>query len=202
MNTDIKIRDMQDTEIISLVETCSYMFGSYRIPDEALNSFAYLLRSKFPLMRGEKILQLCTDMAASPAHRDREIKFTPSVLAGIISTNETPVRYTTSMEKAASETERIKYRQQFLKDLYADFELYKSKKEMVNIQVWDYVARQLVGAGYAEHLPEIKSEQTRGEKSSVIRNIYSTQEGFVKECFDKMIKNNQHVSEIINGIPN
>lgn len=200
MNTDVKIRDMQDTEIISLVETCSYMFGSYRIPDEALNSFAYLLRSKFPLMRGEKILQLCTDTAASPAHRDREIKFTPSVLAGIISTNETPVRYTTSMEKATSETERIKYRQQFLKDLYADFNAYKNGKldEMKNIIVWDYVARQLVSAGFAERLPEIKHQTVRGEGN--IRDTFSSYLPFVKECFDKLIKNNQHISEIIHGI--
>lgn len=189
---------MTDEEIIPLIEMCSYMFGVHRIADGAVTAFAYMLKSKFPAIKGEKIIQLCTETAAT--QRDKEIKFTPAVLASILQSNQQEYRPMNYAEREMSTAEKIKYRQQFLKDLYADFDLHKAGKKTVNIIVWDYVARQLVSAGYAERLPEIKHEQTKGEKGNVIRNTYASLEGFVKDCFNQMIKNNKHISEIIHGI--
>lgn len=195
---EVEIRDLTDGEITQLVQICHALFNSGYLSDFHLTAYTNLLRHKFPLMTYGKVMRLCEEAAANPSKQ--EIKFTPSFLSIIIQGNQKEFRPLNYTEREISTAEKMKYRQQFLKDLYADFELHKAGKGMVNINVWDYVARQLVSAGYAERLPEIKHEQIRGEKSSVIRNIYSTQIDFVKECFDKMIKNNQHISEIIHGI--
>lgn len=196
MNSDLKIRDMTDEEIISLVEMCSYMFGVHRIADGAVTAFGYMLKSKFPLMRGEKIIHLCTDAAANQG--EKEIKFTPSVLANILYVSEKPHGQITGVERTVPEEEKVKHRQQFLKDLSADFELYKHGEETKNIITWDYVARQLVSAGYAEKLPEAKTLRRGNEVR--LSDIFSGYKPFVLQCFDKMIKNNQHISQIIHSI--
>lgn len=197
--TTAKIQDMQEYELAELIQVGAGFFGNFTPSSASLTAFGLMLRQKFPLMTGEKVIKLCTDVAANPL-QGKEIKFTPSFLATILQSQQKEFRPLNYTEREASIEEKIKYRQQFLKDLYADFELHKAGKRMINIIVWDYVARQLVGAGYAERLPEIKHEQTRGEKSNIIRNTYSSQEGFVTACFDKMIKSNQHISEIIHGL--
>lgn len=195
---EVKIQDLIDSEIIQLVQICHGLFNANYLSDFNLTAYTNLLRHKFPLLTYGRVMKSCEDVAANPPKH--EVKFTPSFLATILQSGQKEFRPLNYAEREISMEEKMKYRQQFLKDLYADFDSYKSGKEMKNIIVWDYVARQLVSAGYAERLPEIKSEQTRGEKSSVIRNTYSKQEGFVKQCFDKMIKNNQHISEVIHSL--
>lgn len=196
--TSKKIQDMQDYEMVELVQVSSGFFGSYSPSSASLTAFGLMLKQKFPLMTGDKVLQLCTDVAANPP-KNTEVKFSPSFLAQILYTSQKEYRPLNSVEREATTAEKMKYRQQFLKDLYADFELYKSGKPMVNIIVWDYVARHLVAAGYAERLPETKHERTRGEGAN-IRDTFSSLKDFVKQCFDNMIKNNQHISDIVNGI--
>lgn len=195
---EVKIQYLTDGEITQLVQICHGLFNSGYLSDFNLTAYTNILRHKFPLLTYGRVMKSCEDVAANPPKN--EVKFTPSFLATILQSSQKEYRPLNYSEREVSTEEKIKYRQQFLKDLYADFELYKAGKGMVNINVWDYVARQLVGSGYAERLPEIKSEQTRGEKNNVIRNIYSSQEGFVTACFDKLIKSNQHISEVIHGL--
>lgn len=192
-----KIIEMQDYEIVELVQTSSGLFGNYAPSTASMTAFGYMLQQKFPLITGEKIMQRCTDVAANPPKTKDEIKFTPSFLAGIIQSGERTFRPLTYSEREVSIEEKIKYRQQFLKDLYADFDAYKIGKPMKQIIVWDYVARQLLSAGYAERLPEINETQAR-EKENNIRNTFASQLPFVKQCFDKMITNGTHISQIIN----
>jgi hypothetical protein len=198
MISDKRISEMQDYELIEVVQVASGLFGSYSPSSASLTSFSYILKQKFPYITGDKIIKLCTDVAANPPKT--EIKFTPSFLATIIQSSERTLRPLTYAERETSTEERIKFRQQFLKDLYADFELHKHGKDMTNIIVWDYVARQLVNAGFAESLPQKENIQTRKKDTSNIRDVFTSHLPFVKECFSRMINNNQHISEIINGI--
>lgn len=189
---------MTDEEVITLVEMCSYMFGVHRIADGAVTAFAHILKSKFHLMKGEKVIQLCTEVAINPP-QGKEMKFTPSLMATILQSGQKEIRPLGYTERETSITDKIKYRQEFLKDLSEDFELYKHGERTKSISCWDYVARQLVSVGYAERLPDRETLKRGNEVKPM--DIFSGYKPFVYQCFDKMIKNNQHISDIINGLP-
>lgn len=197
---EIKIQDLTDGEITQLVQISHSLFNSNYLSDFNLTAYTNILRHRFPLLTYGRVMKSCEDVAANPP-KD-EVRFTPSFMAKILQSQQKEFRPLNYTERETSTADKIKYRQQFLKDLSADFDAYKNGKldEMKNIIVWDYVARQLVSAGFAERLPEIKHKRLRDGSASNIRDTFTSYLPFVKDCFDKMIKNNQHVSEIINGI--
>ncbi len=199
-NDYLKIKDASDEQIILLVELCYFMFNSHNINDRAVSAFVAILKNKFPLLTFGKIQQLCTDAAANPPKSD--VRFTPSFLAVILQSAEKKYIPSAFVERELTREGKLRYRQQFLKDLYADFDAYKNDKEngMKNILVWDYVARQLVNSGFAERLPEVKETTAGAIGDGNLRNIFSSHLPFVKQCFDKIMDNGKHISDYINGI--
>ena len=141
-----------------------------------------------------RIEQLCTDTAANPPKYD--FKFTPSFLATIIQSHERRQEPLTYTETEMSQADKMKYRKEFLDDLYADFEDFKHGVNPKRIRVWQYVAELLVRSGFAEAMPKISEERGRVMGVSDLMNQH---EPFVLDCFRLMIKNNQNVSQYIHG---
>lgn len=198
MNRDLKVRDMNDTELMDVVDVCNGMFTVHKLSSQSLTSFAEVLRKKFSEMRGEQIIKFCTDTAADPPKHD--IRFTPTFLASILksfSRSSTP--FVPYAEREPSTEQKIKYRQEFLKDVAQIFEAHKHGEQIKYFFAWQYVAELLVRADYAERLPKIAEEKVKRDFSQVT-DVFSSYKPFVLECFDRMIKNNQHISDVIHGI--
>lgn len=189
---------MQDYEIVELIQVSSGMFGSYNPSTASLTAFGLMLQHKFPSMTGDKIVMLCTEVAVNPP-KDKEVKFTPSFLASILKCQQKQTNQPSYTERETSTEQKIKYRQEFLKDVAQIFEAHKHGQEIKYFFAWQYVAELLVRADYTERLPKIAEEKVKRDFSQVT-DVFSSYKPFVLECFDRMIKNNQHISDVIHGI--
>lgn len=195
---EVKIRDLIDSEIIQLVQICYALFNSGYLSDFQLTAFTNVLRHKFPSMTYGQVMKLCEEAAAHPPQGG--IKFTPSFLSVILTSNRKEYSPINNGERVFSQEERNKYRQEFLNDLYEDFNDYKNGKLPARIHAYQYVAILLERYGYVEKMPDIRYQEL-----SFMDKLRGKEDGFdgyrvfVLECYDRMIKNDTHISQIING---
>lgn len=196
---EVKIRDLIDSEITQLVQICYALFNSGYLSDFQLTAFTNVLRHKYPAMTYGQVMKLCEEAAANPPQGG--IKFTPSFLTVILKSHHKEYRPLNGSEYESTVEQRLRYRQEFLKDLYEDFNDYKSGKAPARVQAYQYVAILLEREGFVERLPDIRyTELTFMEKLRGKEDGFDGYRVFVLQCYDRMIKNNQHVSELIHGI--
>lgn len=194
---ETQARYLTNQEITELTQICHAMFSSANLSNVQATAYTNILRHKFSGMTYRQIMKQCEDAAANPPKTD--FRFTPSFMATILRGHEKINQTQSSEERVATQAERYKYRQEFLNDLYADFNAFKAGMKPKRIQVWQYVAELFVRNGIAERLPDHKE---RGGEAKTFKQIMNIYEEFVLDCFRVLIKNNQHVSQIINGLEN
>lgn len=195
MLTHLKINEMKNEEVVELAQICSAMFSSINLTDASATAYQYMLQNKFPAMKGDKVIALCAEAAAYPPKDG--VKFSPSFLATILRGHEKINQTMNHQEHIATQAEMYKYRQEFLKDLYSDFDDFNRGIKPTRIKVWQYVAELFVRRGIATALPEHKEHRGVSKSLNDVLTIY---ESFVLECYRKLIKNNQHVSQVIYGL--
>ena len=197
MLTYLKISEMKNDEVIELAQICSAMFSSVNLTDASATAYQYMLQNKFPAMKGDKVIALCAEAAAYPPKDG--VKFSPSFMATILRGHEKINQTMNHQEHVATQEERYAFRQEFLKDLYADFDDFKNGVKPTRVKVWQYVAELFVRKGIADRMP-VHHEQRGITKS--LNDLMTVNENFVLDCYRKLINNNRHVSEIINGLEN
>ena len=192
----LRVDEMRDEEIVKLAQVCAAMFSSLNLTSESATAYIYILKNKFPGMKGERIVQRCAEAAAYPPKDG--IKFSPSFLATILRGHEKINQTMNHEEHIATQAERYAYRQEFMKDLYADFNDFKNGQKPSRIRVWQYVAELFVRKGFAEAMPKV-SERNNLIKLNDLLNQYQP---FVFDCFTRIINHDKHVSDYINGLEN
>jgi hypothetical protein len=197
MDEQVKIKDLTIPEITLLVQVCHAMFSASNLSDVQATAYTNILYHKFPLLTYGRVMKTCEDAAANPPKYD--FRFSPSFLATILRGHERVNQNQNFDERVATQSERYAYRQEFLKDLYADFDDFQQGIKMHRIKVWQYVAELLIRKGYAEQLPDVK--QPKGTLTRLDETI-NIHKGFVEQLFKVLIKNNNHVSQVIFGLEN
>ena len=191
---------LQDSEIIELLGVCAELFGT-QLREYGLQAFIYLLKQKYNFTTDKKILDSCTNFAASQAQGKR---FSPAFLSYIL-TNENKEQKTHGDYETHEITDEEKafYKQEFLEVVYMDFDDYCNKIPPSRILMWRLVCRQLIKAGIIEQTKYDEVNLRTENKKSDVRNvmqIFSFENEFKKLClkgFYMIAMRGEHISKYV-----